>query len=486
MKTMTSAKQDTIKGIKWSAFEKFFVQGVQFILGIIMARLLSPSDYGIVGMYAIFYAVSQTFIDSGFNNALIQKKDRTEEDFCTVFYFNIVIAAFCYIILFIVAPWIAVFFHNPIISPIIRIEAVILIINALMAVHMTRLMIEVNFKAISIRSILSSVGAGIFGIILAYNGWGVWALVAQGIMSSLINVIFIWLYCKWIPRKFFSRKSFNQMFSYGNKLLASGLINTIYSNLTTVVIGRFFRAKDLGFYNRGTSIPGLVVNNMNGALQRVLFPILSRYQDNDEMLIYYYKKYIAIVSLCLFFICTLLAAVGHPLVILLLTEKWEESIIYLQLAAFSLMFDHLSVINHSLLLAKGRSDLFLKLDLIKKPVYIAILFSAIPFGVLGICISKIISAQVAIVLNTYYTGKFFKYGYIEQLKDYFPFFLYSMIACTPAYLLTLTAIPPVFVIVLGGVISVFMYWFLLRNNGSMQFVISMVGNWYKFRKKNLY
>ncbi|WP_455541583.1 lipopolysaccharide biosynthesis protein, partial [Prevotella fusca] len=312
---MSSVRKDTLNGLKWSSIEKFSVQGVQFLLGIIMARLLSPSDYGVVGMCSIFYAISQTFIDSGFNNTLIQKKDRTEEDYCTVFYFNIVIAIIFYVLLFLAAPWIASFFHNDILKSIIRVDAITLVINALMAVQMTKLTIEVNFKAISIRSLLSSIGSGLLGVLLAYLGWGVWAIVAQGIACSLINVIFIWIYCKWIPRKSFSKESFYGMFSYGSKLLASGLINTIYSNLTTLIIGRFFSAKDLGVYSRGTSIPGLVVNNLNGGLQRVIFPILSRYQDDDEKLVYYYKQYIAIVSLCVFFSCTLLAAIGRPLVL---------------------------------------------------------------------------------------------------------------------------------------------------------------------------
>lgn len=479
---MSSVRKDTLNGLKWSSIEKFSVQGVQFLLGIIMARLLSPSDYGVVGMCSIFYAISQTFIDSGFNNTLIQKKDRTEEDYCTVFYFNIVIAIIFYVLLFLAAPWISSFFHNDILKSIIRVDAVTLVINALMAVQMTKLTIEVNFKAISIRSLLSSIGSGLLGVLLAYLGWGVWAIVAQGIACSLINVIFIWIYCKWIPRKSFSKESFYGMFSYGSKLLASGLINTVYSNLTTLIIGRFFSAKDLGVYSRGTSIPGLVVNNLNGGLQRVIFPILSRYQDDDEKLVYYYKQYIAIVSLCVFFSCTLLAAIGRPLVLFFLTAKWEECIIYLQLGAFALMFDHLSIINHTLLLAKGRSDLFLKLEIIKKPVYILILFSAIPFGVLGICISKIITAQVAVILNTYYTGKFFNYGYIEQVKDFSSLFICSIVACIPAFLLSFSTIPVIFNIILGSVMSCFIYWVLLRKNQYMQEVLSMVRKWYQSKR----
>ena len=473
---MTSIRQDSIQGIKWSAFEKFAVQGIQFVLGIILARLLTPADYGIIGMHGVFLAVSQTFIDSGFSSALIKKLERTEDDYCTVFYFNILIAIVCYGILFLTAPWIADFFNTPILSAIVRVQSISLIINSLMAVQVTKLTIDIDFKALSNRSILSTTLSGVVGIILAYLGWGVWALVVQSILASVINLIFIWIYCKWKPTRPFSRKSFDELFSYGSKLLASGLINTLYSNLTTLIIGKKFTPADLGEYNRGTSIPALPVNNINGALQRVLFPILTRFQNDEEQLIAYYRKYIGIVSMGLFFICCLIAAIGRPLVLFLLTDKWESCIIYLQIFAFAIMFDHLSIINHTLLLAVGRSDLFLKLELIKKPVYIAILFAAIPFGVLGICISKIISAQAAVIMNTYYTGKLFKFGYFAQLKDFSPYFIYSIIACLPAYLFTLLSLPYIFSIIFGCVSAPVIYWGLLRKDPYMIEITSMAKN----------
>lgn len=471
---MSSVKQETLKGVKWSFFEKIAVQGIQFVLGIIMARLLSPSDYGLVAMYGIFFAISQTFIDSGFSSALIHKQDRTETDYCTVFYFNIAISAFFYIILFITAPWIAEFFHESLICPIIRVQAITLIINSFMAVQMTKLTIDVDFRAISIRSIISSIGSGIIGVILAYIGFGVWAIVIQGICNSVINVFFIWVYCKWIPRKRFSIKSFKDLFSYGSKLLASGLLNTIYSNLTTLIIGKFFTSKDLGVYNRGQSIPGLYVNNFNGAIQRVMFPILSRFQDDDEKLIHYYREYIIMVSICSFFVCALIAAVGRPLVLFLLTSKWEDCIIFLQLSAFALMFDHLNIINHTLLLAKGRSDLFLKLELIKKPIFVAILISSIPFGVIGICVSSIITTQVAISINTYYTGKIFHYGYFKQIKDYLPIFFLAVLACLPAYLLSKTDLYPLLSLLIGCIISTLCYYAMLRKNPYFANIISLI------------
>ena len=480
---MTSVKQESIQGVKWSAFEKCAVQGIQFVLGIILARLLEPSDYGVIGMHAIFLAVSQTFVDSGFSSALIRKIDRTEDDFCTAFYFNIAIAVACYVLLFVAAPWISDFFHTPILCPILRIQTVTLITNSLMAVHVTRLTIDVNFKALSIRSILSTIVSGIVGIILAYVGWGVWALVVQSLLASIINLVFIWIYCKWYPQRPFSRESFHNLFSYGSKLLVSGLINTIYSNLTTLVIGRKFTALDLGVYNRGTSLPALPVNNINTALQRVLFPILSRFQNDEHLLMAYYRKYIGIVSMVLFFICCLIAAIGRPLVLLLLTSKWEACIIYLQIFSFAIMFDHLCIINHTLLLSVGRSDLFLKLELIKKPVFIAILLAAIPFGVLGICISKIISTQAAVVMNTYYTGKLFKFGYWAQMKDFLPYLLYSILACTPAFLFTYLDVHPALSLSLGCLSAPVFYWLLLRKDPYMVEVLVLAKNhWKRIRK----
>lgn len=473
---MSSVKEDTLKGVKWSVFEKFAVQGIQFVLGIILARLLAPEDYGVVGMLAIFIAVSQTFIDSGFASALIKKQNRTEDDYCTVFYFNFAVAIACYIVLFLCAPWIADFFHTPILCPVLRVQAVSLIINAIMAVQATKLTIEINFRALSLRSILSAVISGIMGIVLAYFGWGVWAIVAQTLTASVINTVFLWIYCKWIPRRPFSRKSFHEMFAYGSKLLASGLINTVYSNLTTLVVGRFFSAKDLGVYNRGTSLPALPVWNINAALQRVLFPILSRYQDDDKQLIGYYRKYIGITSLGLFFLCCLMAAVGRPLVLVLLTNKWEDCIIYLQLFSFSIMFDHLCIINQTLLLAKGKSDLFLRLEIIKKPIFVAILFAAIPFGVLGICISKIVTSQVAVLINTYYTGKFFKFGYWKQIQDFSPFLLTSVLACVPAYLMSFLDWNPIIPLLTGCISAPLLYWLMLRKNPYMAEALVLAKN----------
>lgn len=471
---MKSVKQETLSGVKWTAIEKFSVQGIQFLLGLIMARLLSPSDYGTVGMLAIFFAVSQTFIDSGFGNALVRKIDRTETDFSTVFYFNIVVSVACYILLFTIAPWVGSFFNMSILCPILRVQSINLILNSMMGIQVAKLTIDINFKALAKRSLWSSIVSGVFGIILAYNGFGVWALVYQSILSTFINLVFIWIYCKWKPRREFSWQSFRELFSYGSKLLLSGLLNTIYVNLTPIIIGKYFSPRDLGFYSRGTHLARYSGDNINGVLQRVTFPVFAKLQNDDEHLIHAYRKYISITSMCIFYGCVLMASIGKPLVLLLLSSKWAEAIIYLQIFSFSIMFDHINSINLNLLQVKGRSDLFLRLEIIKKTISTIILFASIPFGVIGICISKVIYTQIAVFINTYYTGKLFHLGYIDQFRDFGGYLILSIIACVPAYLLTFLDIPYIVTLILGASTSTILYFIFLRKNKYMHEVLETI------------
>ncbi len=469
-----SLKKDTLSGVKWSSIERFSVHGINFIIGILLARLLSPSDFGTVAMVNIFYAVSRTFYNSGFQNALIRKKERSEDDYCTVFIFNTVIAVVCYIILFIIAPWVAEFFNTPVLCSILRVQSVCLVINAFGAVQVARLTIAIDFKGLAKRAVTASICSGVTGVVLAYCGWGVWALVAESMVSSTLNMLLVWFYSKWRPKLRFSWKSFHEMFSYGSKLLLSNLLNTVYNNLTPLIIGRFFSAKDLGFYARGTRFSKFPVENINGVLKRVTFPILAKVQDDTKRLINAYRKYICMTSLCIFFACMLLAALSKPFILFLLTEKWEQAIIYLQIYSFSAMFAHVGSINLNLLQVIGRSDLFLRLEVIKKIISTAILFAAIPFGVIGICVSKIIYTQISIFINTYYTGKLFKLGYVEQLKDFSGFFFCSVIACVPAFLLTLLNMNHLLTMLLGIAVSIVCYWLMLRKNKYMIEVLDIV------------
>ena len=450
---MASIKEETISSVKWSAIEKFSTQFVQFGLGVIMARLLLPSDYGVIGMLAIFLAISQTFVDSGFGNALIRKLDRTETDFSTVFYFNLFVACVLYVILFVCAPFIASFFEIEILCSILRVQSITLILGALTGIHNAKLTIKLDFKAIAQRTFLSSVLSGGVGILCAYYGMGVWALVVQMVLSRIISSVFVWLYLPWKPQLVFSTDSFKELGSFGSKLLFSSLLHTIYSNLTTLVVGKCFSAKDLGYYNRGTQFATFPVNTMNSILGKVLYPIMVKLQNDDIHLVSVYRKYICIMSMLIIFGCALLASIAKPMINILLTDKWADSIIYLQIYAFSIMFDHVCAINLELLKVKGRSDLFLRLEIIKKTISTAILFASIPFGVIGICVSKIIYTQFAVIINTYYTGKYFHIGYFDQMKDYLAYFYKAVIACLPGYFLATVSGLPSFVTLLIGVIT---------------------------------
>lgn len=479
---MTSIKQQTINSAKWNFIDRVAGQGIQFLLGIVIARFLLPSDYGAIGMLAFFFAISQAFIDSGFSSALIRKKNPTEEDFSTTFYFNFAISIVVYIILFLIAPWVAVFFKIPILCSVMRVQSITLIINAIMAVQVAMLNIRLDFKSLAKRNIAATLISGICGVVLAYLGYGIWALVFQQIVASVINLIFICSVCKWYPKTKFNKKAFKELGAFGSRLLASGLLNTIYTHLTTLAIGKFYTAKDLGFYSRGSDFARVPNYAINGVLGTVTYPILAQIQDNEERLISVYRKYIRITSLCIFIFSGLLCALAKPIILLTLTDKWAEAIIFLHAFAFSCAFDHFSTINLNLLKVKGRSDLYLRLEIIKKIIAVAILFAAIPLGVLAICLSKLLNNQIAVFINTYYTGKLFHLGYVQQMKDVLPFLICCIFACLPAYAITLTDLPHILSIILGSSVSLLLYWFLLRNNPDMQEVIGLFKN--KFGKKN--
>lgn len=461
---MQSVKQATINGTKWSAVEKFSVQGARFLLGILMARLLSPDDYGIISMITIFIVISETFVDSGFSLALVRQKSSSEKDYSTVFYFNILLSIVCYGLLFLASPWIADFFHAPVIASVLRIQSLTIIINSLMAVHVAKLTIELNFKAISLRSMLSSILSGLIGVGMAYGGLGVWALVGQTIAASVINLVFVLWYCKWIPKLQFSKESFHRLFGFGRNMLIVNIINRIYMNLTSLVIGKFYNSKALGYYDRGTSLATFPVDNVNGILSKITLPILAKIQDDDERLVSVYRKYISMVSFVIFFCCCLLASQARPVILMLFTEKWEMSIVYLQIFSFSIMFDHINTINLVLLQVKGRSDLFLRLEILKKTISIIILLSSIPFGVIGICVSKVIYTQIAIMFNTYYTGKLFGLGYFKQIKDFAPYMLTAVVACIPSYLISIAELDNIPSLLLGTITSIPIYLLIMKKS----------------------
>ena len=434
---MSSMASKSIHGIIWSAVERFSLQGVQFFIGIILARLLSPSDFGMIGMLSIFLGVSQTFIDCGFSSALIRQKDVTEEDYGTTFLINLTISIFAFTILFFAAPFVAEFYNMPELRSVMRAVSITLIINALYAVHKVKLTRKVDFKTQSKASFCAAIISGIFGICLAYKGFGVWSLVYQSICNSTLNLILMTILLKWHPSISFSKKSFHTLFGFGSKLLIASIISSIYSNLYNIVIGKQYSASNLGYYTRADHLGNFPSQNIAGILYRVTFPILSQLQDDSERLRAIYIKYLQITCFAVFPLMLGLAALAKPLIIILLGEKWLPSVILLQILCFGLMFDPICNINLNLLYVKGRSDLVLKLEIIKKTIAVTILISSLSFGLTGLCIGRAIYGVVATLLNMTYTKSFINLSIWGQAKLIFPALILSLLMAACSFSITL-------------------------------------------------
>lgn len=422
-----SLKQKTFKGVIWSAVERFSTQGVQFLFGILLARLLTPNDYGMIAMLTIFMAVSQTFIDSGFGNALIRKPDRNEADKATVFFFNIFMAAACYGIIFLGAPFVAQFYKMPQLSDILRILAINLIIQAFGSIQRLNLTIDLNFKTLAKVSLIGAIVGGTAGLISAYNGLGVWSLVIQQMVTTSTRVVLFWTLVHWRPKTFFNKKSFKNMFGFGSKLLISGLLNTLYENVYDLIIGKVFSAGTLGNYSRASHFANFPSSNINGIFQRVTFPVLSKIQNDHDKLRVGYLKFLNMATLVVFPLMIGLSAIAKPFILLVLTDKWVDAILILQIICFAQMWYPVHSINLNMLQVLGRSDLFLKLEIIKKIVGIIILCVAIPHGIIAICYSQWVSTCFGLVINTYYSGKLLNAGLLTQLKMYIPTLLNSLV-----------------------------------------------------------
>lgn len=471
---MGELKEKTLSGVKWNAIGRFSTQGIGFVIGLILARLLSPADYGVTGMVGIFFAIAGTFIDSGFGSALIRKKDCTDVDYSTAFYFNAVVGLICCFALSLAAPFIADFFNTPILADIVVVMSINLFISSLSIVQGARLTAAIDFKTQAKISLITTVFSGVVGITMAYTGFGVWSLVWQGVFANILRTVLLVSFTKWYPKWQFSKDSFKYLFNFGSKILTASLLHTIYSNLSTLIIGKFYTAKDLGYYSRGESMASLPSTNITGILGSVTYPILSKIQDDDKRLINVYRKYIAITSMVIFFGMFLLAALAKPLILALLTEKWLSSVIFLQVFCFALMFDHICQLNLNILYVKGRSDLVLRLEVIKKTISISMLVAAIPFGVLAICLSRAIYTQIAVMINTYYTGKLFGLGYFVQVRDFIKYLIFSAMAVAPAFIITYTSFNPIMILIVGGVIACTIYWMLVRSDSNFKELLSIV------------
>lgn len=421
-----SLKHKTLRGTVWSSLERFSVQGVGFIVMIIMARILTPNDYGLVAMLTIFIAISQALADSGFSKALVRKQDRNETDNSTVFYFNIGVGLILYLILFLCAPLIADFYNEPILTSITRVISLSVVINSFVVVQQAILTSRIDFKTLAKASMTAAVISGIVGISMANTGYGVWSIVWYQLTNLTVNACMLWVLSKWRPRLLYSWKSFRELFGFGSKLAASSILDTLYNNIYLIIIGKIFSAADLGYYTRASQFSQFPSSNLSGIIQRVTYPVLCTIQNDDERLRSVYRRFLRLSAFIVFPLMIGLAAVAKPLILLLLKEQWSFCIILLQIVCFSMMWYPIHAINLNLLQVKGRSDLFLKLEIIKKCIGVSILCITAPMGLIAMCIGGIFNSIICLIVNTHYTGKLIQVGFLKQMRDLLPTLTYSL------------------------------------------------------------
>ena len=411
-------RSQLMHGVIWNFIEKVLMRGASFVIGIVLARLLAPSDFGLIGMLAIFIAISNVFIEGGLAKALIQKQDCLDIDYSTAFVANIGMSIVIYAILFVSAPWIADFYDEPILNELTRIFALNFILGAFNIVQRAKLMAQVDFKSLAQINVTSVIISGCLGVGMAYYGCGVWSLVGQTLCSTIVLIILFPLYSKWKPSLRFSKNSFNRLFGFGSKLMITGTVSVIVNNISTICIGKMYRSSQLGFFTRASQFSEFISSTLYDVLGNVTFPVLSELQNDRERFLTVYKKSLLFTALIVIPVMVLGVLLARPLVLVLLTAKWLPCVVLMQWLFMSRVVIPLSAINLNVMNALGRSDLFMKTDLSKLPMNLLMLAITIPIGVEAICIGIVCTSWIAFFVNAYYPGKLLGYGGWQQLKDW--------------------------------------------------------------------
>jgi len=450
-------KSLVLSSLFWKLMERGGTQGIQFIVSIVLARLLIPEDYGLIALVAVFIDIANVFVQSGFNTALIQKKDANEADFSSVFYLSLFVASLLYVIFFFTAPTIAAFYEELKLILVLRVLSVILFFGAFNSIQNAVVARKMQFKKLFFSSLGAIVVSGTVGIVMAYAGFGVWALVLQQITNQLLIIVILWFTVKWRPRLLFSFERVKSLFSYGWKLLVSSLIDTLYMNLSSLIIGKIYNAEMLGFYNRGKQFPALIVTNINGSIQSVMFPALASQQDNRQRVKDMVRRSIVTSSFILFPMMVGLAVIAEPLVKILLTEKWLPCVPFLQIYCVSYALWPIHTANLQAINALGRSDIFLKLEIIKKIVGLAILGVTVFYGVYAIALGGIVSGLIGTIINSYPNAKLLNYGYKEQWKDIMPSLLLSLVMGAVVYSVQLFGMTVWPTLIVQGFVGIILY-----------------------------
>ncbi len=441
----------------WRFFERTGAQLVSFVVSLVLARLLDPSSYGLISLVTVFTAILQVFIDSGLGTALVQKKDSDDLDFSTVFFFNMAMCIVLYVLLFFFAPLISTFYEEPGLTPVIRVLGLSLILSGVKGIQHSFVSKNMMFKRFFWATLSGTISSAVIGIVMAYNGFGVWALVAQNLSNTVIGTLVLWLTVRWRPKLMFSFKRLKTLLSFGWKLLAASLINTVYTKIRQLIIGKYYSAEDLAFYSKGDQFPHLIVTNINSSIDSVLLPALSKEQERANVVKSMARRAIKTSSYIMWPLMLGLLVISEPLVRIILTEKWLPCVFYLRIMCIVYGFQPLQTANLNAIKAMGRSDVFLILDIIKKVVGLTVMFSTIFISMRIMVLSYLFTTVFSAFVNAFPNKKLIGYSFSEQIMDVLPSILLASLMAGVCYLITLLNIGDFLTIAVQIVIGILVY-----------------------------
>lgn len=476
---------NVITNFFWRFLERCGAQGVTFIVSIVLARLLDPTVYGTVALVTIFTTIMQVFVDSGMGNALIQKKDADDLDFSSVFYFNMAMCSVLYLIMFFAAPFIASFYRMPELTAIVRVLSFVVVISGVKNVQQAYVSRHLMFKRFFFSTLGGTIGAAVIGIAMAYLGFGVWALVAQMLFNAAVDTTILWITVKWRPKKMFSFQRLKSLFSYGWKLLASSLIDTVYNDLRQLIIGKKYSSGDLAYYNQGKKFPQLIVTNINTSIDSVLLPTMSKAQDDMAAVRSMTRRAIKTSTFLMMPAMIGLAVCAEPLVQLILTEKWLPCVLFLRIFCITYAFYPIHTANLNAIKAMGRSDLFLKLEIIKKTVGIIAILITMWISVQAMAYSFLVTTILNQIINSWPNKKLLNYSYLEQVKDMMPQILLSLGMGAAIYAVSFLHLSASLTLLIQIPLGVLVYWSgsKIFHVESYTYIIEMVKNFKKRKKK---
>lgn len=455
-----SLKKQTVTGLIWSFMERASNQVVSFIVSIILARLLLPSDYGVIAIVMVFINLCDVFVVGGMGTALVQKKNVDDYDYCSVFYINTGLSFIIYSLLFFSAPSIADFYNMPQLAPLLRFLGLRMFFATFDTIQRATVSRQMKFKNFFWATSIGTVISAIIGIAMAYHGYGIWALVAQNLSNNFINIVVLFIFVRWWPKLLFSWERAKVLFSFGWKQLASNLIDALYEDFRSLYVGKLYAPAELAYYTRGKQFPYLVVNNINSSISAVLFPALSKKQDSPEELKRMTRRAIKTSSFVLMPIMFFLASIAEPLVIVLLTEKWLPCVPFIQILCFNCALMPIQTANIQAILALGRSDISLRTSIIKKSIGFVIILITASYSVLAMAYGGILIAIIASIVNSAPNAKLLRYGYLEQIKDIIPFVTLSALMSIPVCMLSLLPIGNLYILLLQCIAAPVIYIFL--------------------------